>query len=70
MFQMLHQGENFLLAKLPQIEQGAIHLLSKSGDTVVLHRILQTGEIVSSAMNIPLLRSLLQAIDSQLPQGQ
>lgn len=66
--QVLHQAENFLLAKLPQLEQGAIHLISRSGNEVVLHRILQTGEIVSTAMNIPFMRTILQAIDSQLPQ--
>lgn len=66
--QILHQAENFLLAKLQSVEAGVTYLLSKSGDRVLLHRILQTGEIASQEMNIPLLRALLQAVDSQIPQ--
>lgn len=63
--EILHQGEGFLLAKLPAIDAGITHLVSKSGDRVMIHRVLQTGEILSQEMNIPLLRSLLAAIDSQ-----
>ena len=66
--QILHQAENFLLAKLPQFEAGVTHLLSKAGDRVMLHRILQTGEVISQEMNIPLVRALLQAVDTALPQ--
>ena len=63
---ILHRGENFILAKLPAIEAGITHLISKSGNQVLLHRILQTGEVVSQEMNIPLLRALLQAVDAQV----
>jgi len=64
--QILHQAENFLLAKLPAIETGVTHLISKSGNQVLIHRILQTGEVLSQEMNIPLLRALLSAIDGQV----
>lgn len=64
---VLHQTENFLLAQLPQFEQGVTHLISKAGDKVMLHRILQTGEIVSSEMNVPVLRAILQAVDAAIP---
>lgn len=63
--QILHQGDNFLLARLPQIEPGITHLMSKSGDRVLLHRVLQTGEVLSQEMNMPLLRSMLAIIDGQ-----
>lgn len=66
--QILHQAGDFLLAKLPQLEAGVTYLLSKSGDKVMLHRILQTGEVLSQEMNIPLVRSLLQAVDSTILQ--
>ena len=64
---ILQQGDNFLHAVLPQIEQGVTYILAKAGDKVTLHRILQTGEVVSADMNIPLLRNILQAVDSALP---
>ena len=61
---ILHQGENFLLAELPQLEAGVRVLLSKSGEEVVLHRLVQDAEAISTPLNIPLLRNVLQALDN------
>ena len=64
---ILQQFENGFHALLPQIEHGATYILAKAGDKILLHRILQTGEVVSADMNVPLLRNILQAVDSAIP---
>ena len=61
---ILHQGENFLLAELPQLEAGVRTLLSKSGEEVMLHRLVEGAAAVSTPLNIPLLRTILAALDS------
>ena len=66
---IIQQGENFLHAILPQIEQGVSHIVAIAGDKVMLHRILATGEVLSQEMNVPLLRAILQSVDSMIPQG-
>jgi len=70
MMNILKQGENFFHALLPELEQGVTHLLAKSGDVVFLHKLLQSGEIVSQELNIPAMRSILTAIDTIVPQQQ
>ncbi len=60
---ILHKGENFLLAELPALEAGVRQLISKSGDTVILHRIVQGAATISTELNVPIIRSILQAID-------
>jgi hypothetical protein len=65
---ILQQFENGLHAVLPQIEQGVTHILAVAGDRVLLHRILQTGEVVTQEMNVPFVRAILQAVDSIIPQ--
>lgn len=64
---ILQQGEGFLHAVLPQLEQGVTYILAQSGTRVFLHRILQTGEVATQEMNIPLVRSILQAVDAAVP---
>lgn len=59
---ILHQAQGFILAELPQIEQGVKHLISISADNrAILHRVLSTGEMVSQEMNLPLLKSIIEA---------
>ncbi len=65
--QFLQQLENGFHVLLPQVEAGVTQILVKVGDRHILHRILQTGEVISNDVNIPMLRLILQAIDSAIP---
>ncbi len=44
------------------------HILAVVGNKVVLHKLLATGEMLSEELNIPVMRVILQAADSLLPQ--
>ncbi len=72
MLQTLNSGTSqqgsFLHAVLPQLEQGVTHILAVVGNKVVLHKLLATGEMLSEELNIPVMRVILQAADSLLPQ--
>lgn len=72
---ILQQGTHptfgaFLHALLPQIEEGVTTFLTRNlnngNEKVMIHRILQTGEIVSQEMNIPFVRAVLQAVDTAI----
>ncbi len=65
---ILQQGENWLHATVTGIEDGVTHFLAVAGNRAFLHRILQTGEVVTTEMNIPLLRQVLQTVDQAIPQ--
>ena len=58
----------FLHAVLPQLEAGATHILAVVGNKVFLHKLLATGEMLSEELNIPVMRVILQATDSLIPQ--
>lgn len=62
---VLHQDAALLVAMLPQVEQGVLHFLTKSGEKVLLHRIAQvSGAVLNSVeMNMPLLRAVVGAVD-------
>lgn len=55
---ILHRAENFILAELPVIEAGVRHLVSITGQKAVLHRIVNGAEIISSEMNLPLVKAI------------
>lgn len=60
----------FLHALLPQVEQDVTHILSVVGNRAFLHKILATGEVLSEELNIPLLKTILQATDSLVAPAQ
>jgi hypothetical protein len=69
--QIIQQGSHptlgrFVHTLLVDAETGVSHVLAQCGDRAVIHKILQTGEVVSSALDLPLLRAVLGAIDTSL----
>ena len=69
---ILNLGQNeagkFFHILLPQIEAGVTRLLAVSGNGAVLHEIDALGNIVAKELNLPVLRSVMQAIDTLVTQ--
>lgn len=61
---ILHQVDSFLVAELPSAEAGVKTLLTKAGDTVMIHRLEQGVATVSQSFNLPALRAIVSALDS------
>jgi hypothetical protein len=64
---ILQQFQNGFHAVLTDVEAGVTHIVAVAGDRLTWHRILQTGEVISQDLNIPLLRTILAAIDNAIP---
>lgn len=66
---ILHQFQGFVLAELPAVEAGVKNLLSISADNrAILHRVLQSGEVISSEMNLPVLRAIVDVANQIVGQ--
>lgn len=61
-------GSNFFHILLPTLEADASHLLSVLGDKATLHRILATGEVISTDLGLPVVRAVVSALDSFVTQ--
>ncbi len=67
--QLIAQGQHptlgsFFHILLPTLEADVSHLLVVVGGKATLHKILATGEIISQALDVPMLKAILAAIDS------
>jgi len=50
------------------IENGVTHFLTLIGGKATIHSFLATGEVVATDLNVPLLKSALQFVDSLIGQ--
>lgn len=68
MSNIIQQGQGdagrFLHAVLPIVEQNVTHILARVGDKAFLHKVLATGEVLSTELNVPMMREILAAFDS------
>lgn len=61
-------GENFFHILLKSVEADASHLLTVFGNKATIHKILATGEVISTEFGIPVLKEVLAGIDSFVGQ--
>lgn len=66
--QVLNQGTHptlgpFLHALLPQVEEGVTQFLTAIGGKATIHKITSAGEVLSTDLNLPILRDILQVVD-------
>ncbi len=54
----------FLHAELPGIDAQVTHIVSVYANKATLIKILASGEVVTTELNLPLLHGILQAVES------